>query len=234
MFMGIFRRQNRNADSKGSPQQLIASDSGGVITFNVLDPDAGTVRAFPPIDFLLQAKTEVKNLIDDFPTMNVDSDHDPLTEPVTEGIIAAFRLAGETTSPLLTRQSIGAMSLTPELVRAGSLARLRQASKDLTIEGGNGRFRITYPNVPDLAASFLTIADTWLNTDPLNGSPVIAVGDRRFVHICGSHDKEALEGLREIAGNYFQTSFENQEMRVNALTPHPLTFGQGNTLIRFF
>ena len=64
---------------------------------------------------------------------------------------------------------------------------------------GEGRYRLELPGHEDLAASLILIMPLLLPSLPISGNPVIAIGHRIMLHVCGSEDAEGIVGLRELA-----------------------------------
>lgn len=68
---------------------------------------------------------------------------------------------------------------------------------------GEGRYRLELPGHEDLAASLILIMPLLLPSLPISGAPVIAIGHRIMLHVCGSEDAAGIEGLRELTQSLF-------------------------------
>ena len=70
---------------------------------------------------------------------------------------------------------------------------------------GDGRYRLELPGHEDLAASLILIMPLLLPSLPISGRPVIAIGHRIALHVCGSDDAEGIVGLRELAQGLYSS-----------------------------
>jgi hypothetical protein len=82
---------------------------------------------------------------------------------------------------------------------------LRQTAAERLEVGGNGRYRLELPGTEDLTASLILTPDVWLDRVELDGAPIVAVGHRIMLHVCGSNDTEGVDGLRGLAKALFET-----------------------------
>ncbi|QOC29952.1 hypothetical protein IC744_06360 [Microbacterium hominis] len=102
----------------------------------------------------------------------------------------------------------------------------------LLTEGGAGQFRLHLRSEPDLTASFMLVADSWLDLDRIDGPRVFAAGTRAFLHVCGANDRDAVEGLRHIAETSHHDGLADPQTFGRALTPTLQTL-QSNRLVPF-
>lgn len=70
---------------------------------------------------------------------------------------------------------------------------------------GDGRYRLELPEHADLAASLILIMPLLLPSLNLSGQPVIAIGHRIMLHVCGSDDAEGIESLRELTQSLYSS-----------------------------
>lgn len=70
---------------------------------------------------------------------------------------------------------------------------------------GDERYRLELPGHEDLAASLILIMPLLLPSLPIAGRPVIAIGHRIMLHVCGSEDKDGIEGLRELSRSLYSS-----------------------------
>lgn len=234
--MGIFSRKPRKTtqpDASGALEEvapfskLVAADNGGVLSFMLLSPETGEAIPFPAIEIVMRRSEELQSVVDTLRSVGAEEADIPLAEPVISGVVTLLGLDEGGHFSDLSANSLSRMRLTPELARTGALARLRQSVTHLQIDGGGGRFRVSYPDNPDLTASFMLIADGWLSGDSVAGDPVFAAGNRVSLHVCGSEDTEALAGLREIAATFYRDSVADPGAHGRPLTPSLLTVRDG-------
>ena len=181
----------------------------------LLSPETGEAIPFPAIEIVMRRSEELQSVVDTLRSVGAEEADIPLAEPVISGVVTLLGLDEGGHFSDLSANSLSRMRLTPELARTGALARLRQSVTHLQIDGGGGRFRVSYPDNPDLTASFMLIADGWLSGDSVAGDPVFAAGNRVSLHVCGSEDTEALAGLREIAATFYRDSVADPGARAS-------------------
>jgi len=70
---------------------------------------------------------------------------------------------------------------------------------------GEGRYRLELPGNEDLSASLILIMPLLLPSLPISGRPVIAIGHRIMLHVCGSDDADGVAGLRELAQSLYSS-----------------------------
>ncbi|WP_157534438.1 hypothetical protein [Microbacterium sp. Leaf320] len=189
----------------------------------MIDQQSGAAERFPPIDLLLSGASDFQTKVSALNAREAGAGNLILGETVAPGIVSTLNLDEPQRYVLLTRTHLEGMRLSPELARTGALARLRMAANDLRIEGIGGRFRVWTPAAPDLTASLMLVADTWLNNDAINGAPVFAAGGRTSLYVCGANDHEALEDLRQIAEKRYRASAEAPQTEGLPLTRKLLT-----------
>jgi len=127
----------------------------------------------------------------------------------------------------MSENSLRTKGLTHEIARKGAMFRLRAATANLQVEGGGGRYRVTYPDNMDLSASFMLIPEDWLDMSDIKGTPVFAVGTRISIHVCGSEDHASIAGMRDIAKVMYAESTEDPAANGPPLSPELLTFSEG-------
>ena len=90
----------------------------------------------------------------------------------------------------------------PVLLRdaTGNLAELARTALRAA---GDRRFRLDLPGYDHLSASLILIMPLLLPSLPLRGAPVIAIGDRTSLHVCGSSDSDGVALLRTLAREHF-------------------------------
>ncbi|KJL30312.1 hypothetical protein RS83_01062 [Microbacterium oxydans] len=235
--MGLFRR--RSPESSAAPvaslapfSELIASDGGDGLQFSLLDRATGAMSPLPPIEVLLRSTEDLDAIIATLRLAGQTAADLPIIEQVAPGVATTLVLDEGDRFSTLTESALARMRLTPPLARSGAWARLRQACSGLRIDGSDGRYRLTFPANPDMAASFALVTDTWLNKDALRGTPVMAVGNRTALHVCGSADEEGISALRDIAEASYRQSVSAPAEHGQPITPRLLTT-VGGALVDF-
>lgn len=142
----------------------------------------------PPTSILLRRAEEYQQMVADVLEAGASEDELPIAEPVANGVVEMWSIDRGDHFEHLSQRHLDQAGLSFEAVRHSALEQLREAAKGLRIEGGDGRFRVSYPDDPDLCASFILVADEWLDTSSLLGEAVYAVGTRTLLHVCGSED----------------------------------------------
>ncbi|MEM6274981.1 MAG: hypothetical protein AAF735_07040 [Myxococcota bacterium] len=204
--------------------RLVAADAGkGRVDLMMLDPESGSRARFPDLDFLLRDTHWFQAVRKTLQNSGAPDDNIPVVEHLTNDVVQVFGLDAGDRYTILSPADLRRYGMGLQITRAGALARLRQAVPDLLIEGGSGRFRVSYPENPDLSASFMLVHGDWLDPNELNGDPVFAVGRRISLHACGSRDRESLEGMREIAQVMYAESVNDPYGNGKPLTKELLT-----------
>lgn len=115
----------------------------------------------PPTSILLRRAEEYQQMVADVLEAGASEDELPIAEPVANGVVEMWSID-----------------------RGDHFEHLSQRHLD---QAGLS-FRVSYPDDPDLCASFILVADEWLDTSSLLGEAVYAVGTRTLLHVCGSED----------------------------------------------
>jgi len=130
----------------------------------------------------------------------------PLLTAHDSGLTVAYVLEREAAWEYVTAATAERLGLTEAAVTAESLAWLARLAP--VASGGDGRFRLEMPEgSEDLAASLILRADAVhaLVDEFVAGDPVVAIGQRVAMHLCGTDDTEAVEGLRELARGLYES-----------------------------
>lgn len=218
--MGIFgRRQASRPRTTPQYAKLVEARQGDLRTLMLLNPASGTTTPFPPIDLLLRSTGDLQRMNSALAARGAGDADLPLSESVVPGVVSTLGLDQGDRFVTLTASHLAEMGITRELAESGARARLRTAASGLQIEGSGGRFRLHLPSNPDLTASFMLIADAWLTSVAIDGDPIFAVGSRAFLHVCGSKDREAMDGLRAIATTMHRDSTADPQGLGQPLTP---------------
>ena len=124
----------------------------------------------------------------------------PILAPHASGLTIAHVLDRDGAWEYVTASTAARLGHTVESLAAEALAWL--ALIDPIVSGGDGRFLLeTPPGSEELAASLILRAG-FLHTlfnEFVAGDPVIAIGQRVSMHVCGTEDADAVAGLRELA-----------------------------------
>lgn len=130
----------------------------------------------------------------------------PLLSVHDSGLTVAYVLEREAAWEYVTPATAERLGLTEAALAAESLAWLARIAP--VASGGDGRFRLEMPSgSEDLAASLILRADVVhaLVDEFVAGDPVVAIGQRVAMHLCGTDDTEAVEGLRELARGLYES-----------------------------
>lgn len=187
--MGLFSRR-RPADEDPVPV--------------VVDPMAGTARVgadavplYPLVmDDRAAASLRARSGGSDGPLLSV---HD-------SGLTVAYVLERDAAWEYVTAATAARLRLTEAALAAESLAWLARIAP--VVSGGDGRFLLEMPEgSEDLTASLILRADVLhaLVDEFVAGDPVVAIGQRVAMHLCGTDDVEAVEGLRELARGLYDS-----------------------------
>lgn len=124
----------------------------------------------------------------------------PILAPHTSGLTVAHVLDRDGAWEYVTASTATRLGHTVESLAAEALAWL--ARIDPIVSGGDGRFLLqTPPGSEELAASLILRAGFLhaLFDEFVAGEPVIAIGQRVSMHVCGTEDSDAVAGLHELA-----------------------------------
>lgn len=101
-----------------------------------------------------------------------------------------------------------------EALHAAALHNLRaRIGADVSVSGGDGRYRLETPGEYDLSCSLLLAPDLWTARTPVRGDAVLCAPTRVEVLVCGSEDQESVEALRAVSGDLYE------EARGKPVTP---------------
>ena len=131
---------------------------------------------------------------------------EPVLGTHASGLTVAYVLERDAAWEYVTAASAARLGLDGSALAAESLAWLGRV--DPVVSGGDGRFLLEAPpGREDLAASQILRADVLhdLFDEFLAGDPVVAIGHRAAMHLCGSDDLEAVEGLRMLARGLYES-----------------------------
>jgi len=84
-------------------------------------------------------------------------------------------------------------------LRAIATTTLAEIASEHLVLTGEVRYRMELPGLDDLAASLILVLPSILPQLELDGDPVIAIGHRVMLHVCGSNDAAGIEGLRGLS-----------------------------------
>jgi hypothetical protein len=164
----------------------------------VVDPVAGTARvgadAVPLYPLVMDDRTR-----DALLSRYAGSDR-PVLDAHASGLTVAYVLERDAAWEYVTAATASRLGLTGAALAAESLAWLERV--DPVVAGGDGRFLLEVPaGREDLAASLILRAAFLhdLFDEFVAGDPVVAVGQRVSMHVCGADDAESVEGLRLLA-----------------------------------
>jgi len=214
----IFKKKSEKDEGELPPiySDIHATDNGdGHITLLLSDPASGRTAPFPPIDILLRDVVGIEQGNQQLLDAGAGAINLPIVQNITEDFVEFLGLDIGTSRSIMSEDNLRREGLTYELARKGAMARLRAAVAGLNVEGGGGRYRVTYPQDLDLSASFILISEDWLDLNDIKGDPVFAVGTRVSIHVCGSEDFESLAGLREIAEVMYAEGVEENPSHPN-------------------
>nr|WP_286980168.1 hypothetical protein [Corynebacterium sp. UBA5992] len=181
----------------------------------------------PPTSILLRRAEEYQQMVADVLEAGASEDELPIAEPVANGVVEMWSIDRGDHFEHLSQRHLDQAGLSFEAARHSALEQLREAARGLRIEGGDGRFRVSYPDNPDLCASFILVADEWLDTSSLLGEAVYAVGTRTLLHVCGSEDAAAVGGMIQIAETFYEAGLSDPKNNGMPLTPRPLVMQDG-------
>lgn len=154
----------------------------------------------PPTSILLRRAEEYQQMVADVLEAGASEDELPIAEPVANGVVEMWSID-----------------------RGDHFEHLSQRHLD---QAGLS-FRVSYPDDPDLCASFILVADEWLDTSSLLGEAVYAVGTRTLLHVCGSEDAAAVGGMIQIAETFYEEGLSDPKNNGMPLTPRPLVMQDG-------
>ncbi len=204
--MALFRRK-RNRDASDSNPTMSSDNQSGL----------------PQIDLLLRSRQATEVLFEALVQAGAPEDQFPYTDEVGPDIVSVLSVDHGDRYLDISGQVLEQMGISPQEITAEALERLRQAAPSLSVEGGGGRYRISFPENPDLTASFMLVANSWVPEGMVQGDPVFAAGSRVMLHLCGSDDADALVGLSRIAQTHYQESLEDPVSNGRPLSPKLLT-----------
>ncbi|NQX03353.1 hypothetical protein HQQ82_00900 [Rathayibacter sp. VKM Ac-2856] len=124
----------------------------------------------------------------------------PILVPHASGLTVAPVLDRDGAWEYVTASTAARLGHTSESLAEEALAWL--ARIDPIVSGGDGRFLLeTPPGSEELAASFILRAGFLhaLFDEFVPGEPVVAIGQRVSMHVCGTEDSDAVAGLHELA-----------------------------------
>jgi hypothetical protein len=130
---------------------------------------------------------------------------EPVLDVHASGLRVAYVLERESAWEYVTAATADRLGLAGTALAAESLAQL--ARIDPVVSGGGGRFLLETPvGREDLAASHILRAAYLhdLFDEFVAGDPVVAIGQRVAMHVCGTEDSEAVTGLRELARGLYE------------------------------
>jgi hypothetical protein len=128
-----------------------------------------------------------------------DPDSRPIIDELTNDVVVMYALNKPDAFEPVSLVWAAARDLSREEVVAESresLARVAAASRRF---GEAGRYRVEVPSDPDLAASLVLNVRDWLAADAVDGTPVMAIGTRVLLHVCGDGDVAGVNGLAELS-----------------------------------
>ncbi|MDR1808036.1 MAG: hypothetical protein LBR33_09025 [Propionibacteriaceae bacterium] len=129
----------------------------------------------------------------------------PIVEELPNDLALTFALDRPEAFETVTTKRAEALGLTRQDLAAEARATLDQRAAGVVLEGRGGRYRVELPDCPDLAASLILNTPVWLKAGDIAGQPVLAIGRRIMLHVCGSDDGASVAGLAALNRNLYES-----------------------------
>jgi uncharacterized protein YtpQ (UPF0354 family) len=134
-----------------------------------------------------------------------DPDQLPIYTPIgTDWGIAYAVDLGDSYS-YVTKPVADEAGLDEDALRSIATSTLAEIASEHLVLTGDDRYRVELPGLDDLAASLILVLPSILPQLELDGDPVIAIGHRVMLHVCGSNDAAGIEGMRGLALALFES-----------------------------
>jgi hypothetical protein len=105
--------------------------------------------------------------------------------------------------PMITRADAMAAGLDETSLLRAATERLAAIARTELRASGERTYRLELPGHENLAASLILIMPLLLPSLPISGQPVISIGHRAQLDVCGSDDAESVAQLRELSTSLY-------------------------------
>lgn len=135
------------------------------------------------------------------PGIEIPAEQHPVFRRIAEDLVVAYAFDGGPAYEMVNSLHLADIGTIHDL-HARALETLRaRAKKELTIAGGDSRYRVILDGPSrDLTASLVLAPDLYRSRMPL-ASPVIGLGSRVWMHVVDGTIPAEVEGLRELTAN---------------------------------